>query len=159
MSNQLSANVNDTFDFSADAIQSVDAIADAPGSFHLLIDNRRVRADLLERDVRNKIYVFRINGARYRVQLADAYDRMVDQMGLAADTGQVANDITAPMPGLVLSVAVQDGQEVSKGDTLLILEAMKMENVIKAPADATIGKVVAQQGQAVEKGALLIELA
>ena len=62
------------------------------------------------------------------------------------------------MPGLVLEIQVQAGQTVSKGDTLLILEAMKMENVLKAAADGVIKSIHVQKGAAVEKGALLLEL-
>jgi len=58
----------------------------------------------------------------------------------------------------VLEIQVQAGQTVSKGDTLLILEAMKMENVLKAAADGVIKSIHVQKGAAVEKGALLLEL-
>ena len=60
------------------------------------------------------------------------------------------------MPGKVLSVEVVPGQSVSKGDALLILEAMKMENVIKAPQDAVVKEVNCKQGEAVEKGVVLV---
>ncbi len=61
------------------------------------------------------------------------------------------------MPGLLLDIKVQEGQEVQKGEILLILEAMKMENVIKAPTDARIKHIKVQKGQTVEKNQLLIE--
>jgi biotin carboxyl carrier protein len=67
------------------------------------------------------------------------------------------NDIKAPMPGMVLSVLVSEGQEVKKGDSLIVLEAMKMENILKSPADGIIKKVVANKGTAVEKNQLLIQ--
>jgi biotin carboxyl carrier protein len=62
------------------------------------------------------------------------------------------------MPGLVLNVLVQAGQEVAKGDALLILEAMKMENVIKASGDGKVKSVKVKQGEAVDKGLLLVEM-
>ena len=62
------------------------------------------------------------------------------------------------MPGLVLSVEARIGQEVKKGDAVLILEAMKMENVIKSPGEGVIKKILVKQGQAVEKGLVLVEL-
>jgi biotin carboxyl carrier protein len=61
------------------------------------------------------------------------------------------------MPGLVLSINVVVGDVLAKGDTILILEAMKMENLIKATSDVTIKSVCINQGQAVVKGQLLIE--
>ena len=66
------------------------------------------------------------------------------------------SDLKAPMPGLVVEVAVVDGQEVSKGDRLVVLEAMKMENILKAPADAIIKKVNVKKGSTVEKNEMLI---
>jgi biotin carboxyl carrier protein len=61
------------------------------------------------------------------------------------------------MPGLVLKVFAVEGDEVKKGDNLLILEAMKMENIIKCPADVTIKKIRIKSGNKVEKGQILIE--
>jgi biotin carboxyl carrier protein len=62
------------------------------------------------------------------------------------------------MPGLVLNVMVEPGQAVSKGDPLLILEAMKMENVLKAASDGVVKVVTVQKGVAVEKGFVLLEM-
>ena len=71
---------------------------------------------------------------------------------------QHSGDVKAPMPGLVVEVPVVVGQTVAKGDKVLILEAMKMENVIKAVGDGVVKAVHASQGQPVEKGQLLIEM-
>ena len=70
-----------------------------------------------------------------------------------------AKSITAPMPGTILKVNVQAGTAVKKGDVLMILEAMKMENEIMAPADATVTSVNVAQGASVEAGAVLCTLA
>ncbi len=75
----------------------------------------------------------------------------------AATTGGVA--ITAPMPGTILKVNVTNGQAVKKGDVLMVLEAMKMENEIMAPSDGTITSVNTQAGASVEPGAVLCTLA
>ena len=62
------------------------------------------------------------------------------------------------MPGLVLNILVSPGQMVQKGDPLLILEAMKMENVLKAAGEGQVKAVKVQQGMAVDKGQLLLEM-
>ncbi len=62
------------------------------------------------------------------------------------------------MPGMGLKVLVEAGQQISKGDGLLILEAMKMENLLKASSDATVKAIRVNERTAVEKGAVLIEL-
>lgn len=69
-----------------------------------------------------------------------------------------APEIVAPMPGKVLSVLVEEGQEVTTGDGLIILEAMKMENRIVAEAPASVRRIHVAEGQMVDGGALLIEL-
>ena len=63
------------------------------------------------------------------------------------------------MPGIILSVNVEENQAVKEGETLLILEAMKMENAITAPKDGIIKSIYAKSGETAEKGELLIEMA
>ena len=67
--------------------------------------------------------------------------------------------VAAPMPGTILSVNVKPGQAVKKGDVLIMLEAMKMENEIMAPADGTVGAVNVTKGQSVQSGDVLLTLA
>ena len=67
--------------------------------------------------------------------------------------------VQAPMPGTILSVKVSVGQQVKKGDTVAILEAMKMENEIPAPQDGTVSSVDVSNGATVETGATLVTLA
>ena len=69
------------------------------------------------------------------------------------------NAIKPTMPGLVIEICVNEGQEIVENDKVLILEAMKMENVIKIPHEAVVKKILVKTGQAVEKGQTLIELA
>ena len=77
----------------------------------------------------------------------------------AASVAAGGETVTSPMPGTILSVNVQNGASVKKGDVLLILEAMKMENEIMAPVDGTIASVNVQQGASVETGAVLCVIA
>ncbi|HRO71407.1 MAG TPA: acetyl-CoA carboxylase biotin carboxyl carrier protein subunit [Chitinophagaceae bacterium] len=79
-------------------------------------------------------------------------------MGFNAGKGKQHKEIKAPMPGLVLSIAVTEGQQVIEGDKILILEAMKMENNIMTHANARISRIAVKEGQAVEKGQMLVEL-
>ena len=63
--------------------------------------------------------------------------------------------IKSPMPGKVVSVLVQDGQEVKKGDGLVVVEAMKMENELKSPKDGIVKEITAVEGAAVDGGVCL----
>lgn len=67
--------------------------------------------------------------------------------------------VESPLPGVVVSIAVKEGQAVKAGDTLLTLEAMKMENAIQAEADGTVTRIIATVGQSVQSGDPLIEIA
>ena len=85
--------------------------------------------------------------------------KLVKKPGAAAQpTDTTGHILTSPMPGTIISVAVSDGAVVSKGQPLLILEAMKMENEIKAPWDGTIAEVKVSQGASVNAGDILIVL-
>lgn len=67
-------------------------------------------------------------------------------------------NIIAPMPGKVIKILVSEGEQVTKGQTVIILSAMKMESEYKAPADGTIGKVNVTEGDTVEGNQVLIEI-
>ncbi len=98
-----------------------------------------------------------IAGRRTEVQVKDERDLLVDEFGLG-DEGAAGGEVRAPMPGLVLDVLVEEGEEVEADQGLLVLEAMKMENELQAPSGGIIGAVHTVSGEAVEKEALLIEI-
>lgn len=76
----------------------------------------------------------------------------------AAAAAGAGEKIAAPMPGTIVSVNVSDGQSVKKGDVLVVLEAMKMENEIKAPKDGTITGISVSKGESVDTGATLVTI-
>ena len=76
----------------------------------------------------------------------------------AASAGAGAVKVTAPMPGKILAVKTSVGSAVKKGDVLMILEAMKMENEIVAPQDGTVASIDITEGASVEAGAVLASL-
>ena len=139
-------------------IQKLDSVVIGKNSFQILDDHQSYKAEVIEMDLSNKQIVIKVNGTLHTVVLADQYDLLVEKMGLSADYLTKVSNIKAPMPGLVLSVAVEVGQEVQEGDQLLILEAMKMENVLKSSGEGIVKEILINEGQAVDKGQLLIEL-
>ncbi|CAN5597271.1 acetyl-CoA carboxylase biotin carboxyl carrier protein subunit [soil metagenome] len=138
--------------------QSFDLKTLKPGTYHLLVEGRSYTIDVVSSDKTEKKHELIINGKKVNVQLRDRYDDLLHELGLDAVAGARVGDLKAPMPGLVVDIPVSEGQRVMKGDTLLILEAMKMENTLKAIVDATIKKIVVKKGQAVDKNEVLIQL-
>lgn len=127
-------------------------------SFSILYGTKSFRAELLELDQIAKSLILKVEGEIYTVQIAEPLDELLSAMGLHERADHKANQIKAPMPGLVLNVLVTEGQQVKKGDAVLILEAMKMENVFKSPEDATVKEIRVSVNAAVEKGQVLMVL-
>ena len=82
----------------------------------------------------------------------------VTPLGSGDSAASSLNEILTQMPGRVLKLLVADGAEVTRGQPLLIMEAMKMENEIRAPRDAVVEAIAVKPGQSVESGSLLIRL-
>ena len=76
--------------------------------------------------------------------------------GGVAETGEF--HLRAPMPGLVVAIPVEEGQEIKRGQVLLILESMKMQNELKAPRDGTVGRVRVKGGETVEQKQILLSV-
>jgi len=125
-------------------------------STHVIYQNHSYTLEIVTVDKVEKIASVKVNGTIYKVAVADQFDQLLKQLGMDNLTAVKVQQIKAPMPGLVLSILVSEGQEVKKGDSLFILEAMKMENMIKSPTDGTIKKIAIKQGDKVEKNEVLI---
>jgi biotin carboxyl carrier protein len=122
-----------------------------------LLNDRSYRAEILPADSSGKSLTIKVNGRHYPVVLKDKFDILLEKMGMNSNAGAKVNHVRAPMPGLIIQLKVKDGDHVKAGDTLLILEAMKMENIIKAPGDAIVRSVKVTMGEGVEKNQVLIE--
>ncbi|QCR23478.1 biotin/lipoyl-containing protein [Pontibacter sp. SGAir0037] len=127
-----------------------------PKTFHIIKDDKSYTAELVQADYQTKSFTFKINGALQTVMVKDRFDLLLDQLGMSDANTQKVNDVKAPMPGLILDIKVQPGQEVKKGDPIMILEAMKMENILKAPGDGVVKEVKVAVKQNVEKNQVLI---
>lgn len=163
------AKVNDSFEFKVEEkpegiflngeLHHTDIVKISAHAFQVLYKGQSIKVFVEEVDTEEKVVRLRINGKKAHTQLTSELDRLLKDLGMEDLATVKAADIKAPMPGLIHSLLVDEGAEVQKGDGILILEAMKMENVIKAPADGVIGKILVDQGASVEKNALLVSLA
>ena len=136
-----------------------DIVALGGGRYHVLHHGKSYTAELLAADYETKTFVLRLNGQRIELQGKDRFDQLLDRMGLSNTTAAKVNELKAPMPGLIVDIRVQPGQTVQKGDSLLVLEAMKMENILKAPADGVVASIRVDLRANVTKGQVLVQFA
>jgi len=99
-----------------------------------------------------------LRGRLYPVKVEDEREKRLRAAagGGVAETGEF--HLKAPMPGLVVSIPVEEGQEVKKGQVLLILESMKMQNELKSPRDGTVNRVKVKTGESVEQKQALLSV-
>ncbi len=126
-------------------------------SFHIIYKTKTYTAHIVATDYAAKSFTLKINGKTTTLVLKDKMDSLLAKLGMTDLANSQLNDLKAPMPGLIANILVKVGDEVAKGDSLLILEAMKMENVIKAAGEGVIKNIKINKGESVEKNQLLIE--
>ena len=153
----LKAKVNNKYDFTIDsnAQKGIDLIEVKDGIFHIIKDSKSYNAEVLKANKEEKSFVIRVNGNKYTVQIKDKYDALLKELGIDNSTARKVKELKAPMPGLVVDVRVKEGDEVKKGDALVVLQAMKMENILKSPADAGIKKIYIKKDDTIEKNQIL----
>jgi biotin carboxyl carrier protein len=121
--------------------------------------DRRHKVVVHNIDAPNHTVIVSVNGKKAVVRLNSRVEQLLRRLGMEGSLVKKLEALKAPMPGLIHSVLVKPGDKVAKGDPLLILVAMKMENVIKAGGDGTVEKVMIKEGASVEKGAQMITFA
>ncbi|MFI5134786.1 MAG: acetyl-CoA carboxylase biotin carboxyl carrier protein subunit [Chitinophagales bacterium] len=126
--------------------------------FHILMNDRSYTCEVIEADARNKSFEIKVNGIVHHVKVKDRFDELLKQLGMDKLATHKVNSIKAPMPGLVLKIMINEQEEIHEGDSVLILEAMKMENVIKSPGSGVVKSIKVKERDAVEKNQILVEL-
>lgn len=148
------------FDSASSLPQSADCAETAPGVYSIILDGRSYEARL-ERAEANSgpashppVNV-RIGDRVYQVEIHDPRK----WRPTAAAAGQEGSrEIRAPMPGRIVKILVEDGQQVAAGAGLVIIEAMKMQNEMRAPAAGRVAEVYVEEGSGVESGERLVRL-
>lgn len=134
----------------------IDLIQTAEKEFHLVSNNRSYTIVVTDVNPETKECTLVVNGKKTSAKLQNEFDLLLAGMGMQAGGAKKTRELKAPMPGLVVDVLVTAGQTIEKGQPLVILEAMKMENVLKAADDVTIKSVEVKKGNAVEKNQILV---
>lgn len=152
----IKVNGSMAFKFNQEDAQNLDLISVGQGKYHLINQHKSQELELVQADFLNKRYTILVNGNKYEVVLNNSLDQLIKDLGFERGLSKTIASLNSPMPGLLLEVNVKEGDEVKEGDTLFILEAMKMENVISSPRDGVIKKINVTQGDAIEKNHLLL---
>lgn len=136
----------------------IDLVKLLDNKFHILENHKSYNLEVIYADYDLKRFSIKVNNNIYDLNLQNELDALLDKMGMSAAGDDKMDSVKAPMPGLVLDILVEPGQAVNKGDNLLILEAMKMENIIKASGSGVVKSIQVNKKDAVEKNQLLIEM-
>jgi len=123
---------------------------------HLTESNKSLQLEVIDMDLQTSSYTVKINNTLYTGRIELPIDLLIKELGMDKVQGPALDKVVAPMPGLVLEINVSQGQSVTQGESLLILEAMKMENVIKSPVDGVIKSIDVSVGESISKSQVLI---
>jgi biotin carboxyl carrier protein len=150
------AETEDGYTVNGAALQP-DILPMGDGHFHILLENKSYRAEVVKADAATKTFTFKINNKPYTVEVKDKFDLLLEKMGMSSAAAGKINSLRAPMPGLIIDLKVKQGDTVKLNDPLLILEAMKMENILKSPGEGIVKTLKIKKGDSVEKNQVLIE--
>jgi pyruvate carboxylase subunit B len=139
-----------------DDIQSYQFYRQPNGRYLLRMGTKLYKIDNVSFD--KHTVTFTINGKWHSVDIRTEQDLLLDRLGFktAGELGE--GELNAPMPGKILEILVEEGDEVEIGQPVAILEAMKMENELKAPIDGIVSTISAAKGDSLEKNALILEI-
>lgn len=130
---------------------------DDPTFFTLKYNGESFNGEILNEGTESNVLQIKINHRVFEVRKKGELDELIAALGLDVPKVRKLKELQAPMPGRIVGVNVSIGQELSVGDEILSLEAMKMENVLKAEGIGKVKAILVNSDQVVEKGAVLIE--
>ncbi|WP_215226267.1 acetyl-CoA carboxylase biotin carboxyl carrier protein subunit [Echinicola shivajiensis] len=125
--------------------------------FNIIYNHKSYNIELVRLDPKKKSLTLKLNNKQAEIQIRDKFDLLLEKLGINGREDHKPKSVTAPMPGLILEIQVTAGEQVTKNQPLLILEAMKMENILKAPGDGLVKEIRVKKGDSVEKNQVLIQ--
>ncbi len=135
-----------------------DIIKSNDNQYHILIDGKSYIFDLRKnKDRSSKVLFISLKGINYQIKIIEEIDDLLEKMGIGEASSGEIKEVKAPMPGVILEIKTNGNSRIKKGDPLVVLEAMKMENIIKSPIDGIIATIKVKKGDKVEKNSVLVE--
>ncbi len=123
--------------------------------YHLVMDHHSIMAQVNEINLHEGTVRLKINEKDYFYKIENELIQVINQLGFTSKNTDIQKNIKAPMPGIVIRVDINIGDTISKGQNLMTIEAMKMENIIKSPLDGVIKEINISSGDKVEKNQIL----
>ncbi len=125
--------------------------------FTLSYNGKSFNGEVLEEKTESNFLKLKLNHRVFEIRKKGELDELISAMGLDVPKVRKLKELQAPMPGRIVNIAVEIGQELNVGDDILSLEAMKMENVLKAEGIGVVKAINFSNDDVVEKGAVIIE--
>ncbi|MFZ1749975.1 MAG: acetyl-CoA carboxylase biotin carboxyl carrier protein subunit [Saprospiraceae bacterium] len=123
----------------------------------LIYNHKSYEAVIKNFDPQTKQAWINLAGFDFRIKINEPLDKLINDLGFLQAVKHSVKEIKSPMPGLVVTIYVDEGQSVAEGEKLLSLEAMKMENILKSPGEGVIKTIRVEKGQTVDKNQILID--
>ncbi len=157
---KFNVNINGQNEIEVDQkkLDAAEFISSSENDFAIRYKGKNYNFKLHRIDDNYKALTIEYRGQIYKTSVLDDLDQLIKEMGLDEIHDEFSGEIHSPMPGLVVEILVQEGQIVEKGDDLIILEAMKMENIIKAEGAGIVNKIHIAPLDKVEKSQILISV-
>jgi biotin carboxyl carrier protein len=108
-------------------------------------------------DIKNTEFILKHDSKYYSMVCKNELELLTEKFSKSRGNAKIKNELTSPMPGAIVKINVKEGDSVKKGDVIIVLEAMKMENELKATADCKIQKIMVEEKMSVDKNHLLIK--
>ena len=125
--------------------------------FTVYFNGKKYKGEILEQNLENHFLELKLNHRVFEVKRKYALLDLISQLGLDKQKVKRLKELTSPMPGRVLKIMVKAGDQINIGDSLLSLEAMKMENILKSDGEGIVKEVFISEEQVVDKGEVLME--
>jgi biotin carboxyl carrier protein len=120
-------------------------------------DSKIFECKILKENSIDQSYVVKINGEISTIRLIKEVEKTIEKLGIQKGSQKNINILKDPMPGLIVDVLVKESDLLKKGDPVIILEAMKMENILSSPVDGKVKEIKVNPQQTVKKNNILIK--
>lgn len=145
-----------TIQLTSEQLEHASLIKSCSNQYQLRVNNAHYNAEILEVNLQQGTVILKTDRKKRLFRISTPLDQLINELGFNAKNTLHDDALVAPMPGLVLEVKVAVGQSIQKGDPLLTLEAMKMENILRSQHDGIIQEIKTTSGDKVEKNQPLI---